>query len=173
MKRPDRRFLPAAVMAAAVVLLAGCAGQEQSGTPAHRISTWVSGTGAGSAIGTLEIDTRHIDQALARHDPVGVVRTICAVLASDGRTAYGTLPTPDSALTNDLAAAYQDAYLAGSTCYSAGNNASLLRKSANERAAVVAKLATAIERISSVTGQVPSTTTTTLPPGSTGDPFAG
>jgi hypothetical protein len=153
-------------------VLAGCAGQEQVGTPAHQVSTWVSGTGAGSSIGTVEADLRNVDLSLARHDPTGAIRSVCALLASDAAIGNGNLPTPDQALTDDLSNAYATAYDAGNDCYNgSGGNASLMAKSAALRAKTVAQLATAIARISVVTGHVPSTTTTTAPVSS--DPFAG
>jgi hypothetical protein len=164
--------LGAAALAMPVVL-AACAGAEQTGTPAHRVSTWVSGAGAGAAIGAIQADNTSVDRALAAHSSIGVVRTVCALLANDASAGNNNLPTPDTQLTTALENAYQVEYSAGNDCYSgASGNASLLRRSANERRQGAADLVKAVERITAVTGHVPSTTTTTSPSGNSGDPFA-
>lgn len=160
------------VTVAVPLLLAACAGAEMSGTPAHRISTWVSGAGAGPAIGAIEADNAAIDRALAAHSPAGIIRTACALLSNDASAGNSNLPTPDDQLTTALENAYQVEYSAGNNCYSgAGGNASLLRRSADERRQGAADLAQAVRRITAVTGQVPSTTTTTSPDGGDNDPF--
>ncbi|HEX4216978.1 MAG TPA: hypothetical protein VHZ02_01305, partial [Acidimicrobiales bacterium] len=62
------RVAALALMAiAAPLVLTACAGAEQSGTPAQRVDTWVSGAGAGPAIGAVEADNVAIDRALADH----------------------------------------------------------------------------------------------------------
>ncbi len=155
------------------VLLAACAGAEQSGTPAHRVSTWVSGAGAGSAIGEIQADNASVAKALATHSSSGAIRTVCALLSNDANAGNSNLPTPDAQLTTALEKAYEVEYSAGTDCYNgAGGNVSLLRRSANERRQGAADLAQAVARITAVTGHVPSTTTTTVPGGNNGDPFA-
>ncbi len=168
------RSAAAGLAVAGCLLLAGCAGQEQSGTPAHRVATWVSGSGAGASIGTVEADIRNVDLVLERHDPAGAVRSVCALLASDAANANGNLPTPDQTLSDELSKAYGTAYDAGNDCYDGaggGAAAGRLTTSATLRTRAVAQLALAIARIAAVTGKVPSTTTTTAPPGSNVDPF--
>jgi hypothetical protein len=165
--------LAAALVAFAVpVLLTACAGAEQSGTPAHRVSTWVSGAGAGSAIGTLQADNASIDRALAIRSSSGAVRTVCALLSNDASAGNDNLPTPDDQLTSALENAYEVEYSAGNDCYSgASGNATLLRRSAKERKEGAADLNKALRRIAAVTGHVPSTTTT-APSAGGSDPFA-
>jgi hypothetical protein len=151
-------------------LLAACAGEEQSGSPSARVTTWVSGAGGGAAIGTLRADVANVDYVLSRHEAAGSVRTACALLTNDAETAIGNLPTPDTELTDDLNTAYTDAAAAGDDCYSgASGNASLLGRSARERAKLAPLLTTAIDRIVSVTGRSPSTSTTA--PAGNLDPF--
>lgn len=165
------RFLAIGLVVTSVPLLTACAGAEQSGTPAHRVSTWVDGAGAGSAIGAIVADNATIARALAIGSSAGVLRTACALLANDASAGNSTLPSPDDRLTTALENAYQVEYSAGNNCYSgAGGNATLLRRSANERRQGAADLAQAVRRITIVTGQAPSTTTTTSPAGG-GDPF--
>lgn len=160
-------------LAMAAVALAGCAGQEQSGTPSARVSTWVSGAAGGAAIGTLRVDSANIDQALAHHEAPAAIKTVCALLTNDAETAIGNLPTPDGQLTTDLNNAYEKGAAAGDDCYQgAAGDASLLRRSAAERAALLPLLATALDRITSITGHTPSTSTT-APSGGCSDPFGG
>ncbi|MGH9080024.1 MAG: hypothetical protein ACRDYE_08150 [Acidimicrobiales bacterium] len=164
-----------AVLSALVVgavVLGGCAGQEQSGLPAARVATWVSGAGGGAAIGTLRVDAANVSQALARSDPPAAIKTVCALLTTDAETAIGNLPTPDTVLTEELNAAYEKAAAAGDDCYAgAGGEESLLSRSARERAQLASQLVTAVDRIIAVTGHPPSTSTTL--PADSGDPFAG
>jgi outer membrane murein-binding lipoprotein Lpp len=173
--RRVRRLAPLVVLVAILVgavLLAGCAGQEQSGTPAVRVSTWVSGAGGGAAIGTIEVDSRNIDQALAHHNSAAAIKEVCALLTNDAETAIGQLPTPDNQLTDDLNNAYTDGAAAGDDCYKgAGGTASLLKRSAEERQKLVPLIATALDRIVALTGHTPSTSTTQ--PAGSQDPFGG
>jgi hypothetical protein len=158
------------IILAGASVLAGCAGQEQSGPPAARVSAWVSGAKGGAVVGTLEVDSRNIDLALSRHDPAAAIRTVCALLTNDAQTAIGNLPTPDIRLTNDLNAAYEDAAAAGDDCYAGSSgNGSLLRRSSDERARLMPLLAAALDRIAVTTGRTPSTSTTR--PAAGGDPF--
>lgn len=166
------RFAAVGLVAiAGPLVLSACAGAEQSGTPAQRVSTWVSGAGAGPSIGAIESDNAVIEKALATHRAAGVIRTACSLLASDATAGNSNLPSPDTQLTTVLENAYQVEYSAGNNCYSgAAGNASLLRRSADERRQGAADLAQAVQRIAAVTGKVPSTTTTTSP-GGNDDPF--
>jgi hypothetical protein len=164
-----------AVLALALApwLLAGCAGQEQSGTTSARVSTWVSGAAGGAAIGTLRVDSANIDQALLHHDSPAAIKTVCALLTNDAETAIGDLPTPDSQLTADLNRAYEKGAAAGDDCYQgAGGERPLLRRSTTERNELLPLLTAAVDRIRSLTGHTPSTSTT-APSGSCSDPFGG
>lgn len=166
------RVAALAAVVAGCALAAGCAGQEQSGPPAARVATWVSGGGGGAAIGTLRVDSANISQVLARHDPPAAVKTVCALLTTDAETALGNLPTPDAELTDELNTAYGEAVSAGNDCYAgAGGSTELLARSARERARLAAQLDSAVGRITAVTGHPPSTSTTQ--PADTGDPFGG
>ena len=170
-----RCTLPLVVMAVVIALgssfLAGCAGQEQSGTPAVRVTTWVNGASGGVAIGTVEVDARNVDLALAHHNTAAALRTVCALLTTDAQTAIGNLPTPDDQLTGDLNSAYEEGSAAGDDCYKGSEgNAALMRRSAEERKKLIPLLATAVDRIVVVTGHTPSTSTT-APSGAGNDPF--
>ncbi|MGD0391024.1 MAG: hypothetical protein ABSC41_00120 [Acidimicrobiales bacterium] len=175
-QRPVRVKSLALVGAALAVLCAsvvsGCT-LDETGPPATQVSGWLTTSGGGSAVGQVEADTRNIQLAIVRHDTAKALRTVCALLTTDAQTAIGNLPTPDTQLTNDLNAAYEDAASAGNDCYNGANgNASLLHRSAVERAKVVPMLGIALERIASITGHTPSTSTT-APADSGDDPFSG
>jgi hypothetical protein len=166
----------AGAVAAAVAIgsmgLAACSAQEQSGTPAHQVTAWVNGAGAGGSIGTVEVDIKNVDLAFHQNDPPGEIRSVCGLLVDDAGTANGNLPTPDQQLSDDLSAAYATAYDAGTDCYNGANgNQKLLATSATLRSKAQTQMNTAIARITAVTGKVPSTTTTTTPAGANVDPF--
>lgn len=159
------------VAVAVAALLGGCAGQEQSGSPAHRVTTWINGAG-GSGIGNVEVASRNVDLVLAQHNVPAAVREACALLSNEAQTAIGNLPAPDDLLTNQLNTAYMDATAAGDDCYhGAAGDTQLLARSSTERTRLVTLLAVAVQHIESVTGQVPTTDTTA--PQDSGDPFSG
>ena len=171
-RRPARRaFVLVAAGALGVWALAGCV--SQSANPAVRVSNWVSKVSGGAAIGTLEVDSANVDQAVNHHEAASAIKTVCALLTNDAETAIGNLPAPDDELTTDLNNAYEKAAAAGDDCYDgAGGNAKLLRRSAAERAALLPLLATAVDRIEAITGHTPSTSTT-APTAPCPDPFGG
>jgi len=155
----------------ATVVLGGCAGQEQSGTPAQRVTTWMDG-GGGSGIGNVEVASRNVDLVIARHNSAAAIREVCALLSNEAQTSIGNLPTPDEQLTNELNAAYQVATTAGDDCFKgASGDARLLARSAAERIRLIGMLTTAVDHVESMTGRTPTTATTTPPGG--GDPFGG
>jgi hypothetical protein len=172
------RLSSAAVVALAGVTatglaLAGCAGQEQSGTPAHRVDVWVRAGGGGTSIGTVEVDNRNVGHVIATHNASTAVKEACALLTNDAETAIGNLPTPDGQITTDLNRAYEKGAAAGDDCYQgAAGESSLLRRSATERAALLPLLTVALARIRAVTGHSPSTSTT-QPSGACSDPLGG
>jgi len=176
-RRSDGRRWGLVLLSVALVVgavaLGGCAGQEQSGDPAQRVTTWVDQGGGGSSVGNLEVDTKNVDLALSQHNKPAAIREVCDLLSNDAQTGVGNLPTPDDQLTNDLNNAYVDATNAGDDCYNgAGSNAALMAKSATERVRLSALLKIAVQRMETVMGRTP-TTDTTVPPTGGGDPFAG
>ena len=54
------RVVAVLVVSTCAVALTSCAGADQEGSPAHRMSVWVSGTGLGPEIGTLVADNARI-----------------------------------------------------------------------------------------------------------------
>ena len=164
MKWPAGTGAVAAAVAIGSMALAGCAAQEQSGSLAHRVTSWVAGAGAGSSIGTVEVDIKNVNLAFRQSDPPGEIRSVCGLVVTDAGTANGNLPSPDQQLSDDLSAAYATAYDAGTDCYNGANgDKKLLATSTALRAKAQSQMATALDRITAVTGKVPSTTTTTAP----------
>jgi hypothetical protein len=85
--------------------LAGCASAEQTGTPAHRLKVWESGTSYHSEYATVLADVARIDAARAAGDNPAVVEFDCVTLGQDVSKDYIQLPTPDQAMSNDLSEA--------------------------------------------------------------------
>jgi len=177
-RRPDRttngvhRTVRAASAALVLALgVGGCAGAEQSGSPAHRVSTWIDG-GGGSGIGNVEVATRNVDLAIATHNKPSAVRLVCSLLSNEAQTSIGNLPSPDDQLTAKLNLAYEVATAAGDDCYrGAAGSPQLMARSATERARTLTLLGAAVDYVRSVTGHTP-TTETTAPQGNS-DPFGG
>ncbi len=129
----------------AAVALAGCAGQEQSGTPSARVSTWVSGAAGGAAIGTLRVDSANIDQAwpTTRRRPPS--RRCAPCSPTTPRPPSATCPHPTSSSPPISTTPTRRRPPPGTTATpGAAGNASLLRRSAAERAALLPLLATAL-----------------------------
>jgi len=150
--------------AACVVLLGlgltSCAGADQRGTPAHRISVWVSGTGLGGDMGNLVADNLRV----ARDVPngTGAVHAACGTLEYDAQVANGELPSPDPRVTTLLSKAYGLEGTAGTECYRAGATDKKLLAEAQRAMSQAEVLFSQVRaRIESIDGQVVATTTTT------------
>ena len=81
--------------------------------------------GGGAAIGAVEVDSRNVDLALSHHSRPPPSGRCAPCSPTTPQTAIGNLPTPDTQLTDDLNAAYEDAAAAGDDCYNgaSGNQA--------------------------------------------------
>ncbi len=158
-----RRHRPAVVTAAVLLVgsltLCGCT-LAQGGPPATQVTNWMSTSADGAAIGQVEVDSQNIDLALSHHDPPSEIKTVCALLTTDAQTAIGNLPSPDTTLTDDLNTAYEDAAAAGTDCYNGASGGALLRRSAADRNKIVPLLTVALDRVATITGHTPSTSTT-------------
>lgn len=159
------------VTLAGALLLGGCGAGVQAGRSPGQVSSWMSQSGEGASIGQVQADSKNVDLALRDHNSSAAIKTVCALLSNDALTAIGDLPSPDSTLTNDLNTAFEDGAAAGKSCYDgAAGPASLLRRSATERAKLSALLTVAVDRVDAITGHPPSTSTT-LAPDTSDDPF--
>ena len=137
------------------------------GTPAapqQRVKTWVASTKLGQDIGTLEGDGASVRRALAAHQDITAVHTVCAAMANDAQTFNDDLPSPDSTLTGLLARAYALEYDAAESCYRAPTPGSrLFAVSASDAARADGLFHRALGRIRLLTGTSVPTTTTTVP----------
>jgi hypothetical protein len=158
----SRRFIVAALVlltGASSIVLSSCAGEDQMGSPAHRMSVWVSGTNLGQDIGTLIADNARIPKVVA--NGAGAVHAACSTMLNDAEAANTELPSPDSEVTNWLTRAYSLEGTAANACYdSGGTDAQLLTESRRDTIKAEALFNRALQRIRAVAGQVPSTTTT-------------
>jgi hypothetical protein len=150
-----------ALTTAAAVTLTSCAGEDQMGSPAHRMSVWVNGTNFGEDIGTLVADNARI--AKVAPNGSGAVHAACGTLVTDAEMANTELPSPDPEVTDLLTQAYGLEGTAGNQCYDAGStNRKLLAESARNAIKAEALYNEVLQRIGAIDGKVPVTTTTTV-----------
>jgi len=158
-----RRRLRAAsvvVVLGSALTLTSCAGADQRGTPAQRMSAWVSGTGFGAQIGTLIADNARVPKDVA--SGTGAVHAACGTLLNDAQMAYTELPSPDPDVNQLLNDAYTLEQSAANDCYNAGaTDRKLLGKARREGIEAEALYDQALQRIRGIDGKpVPTTTTT-------------
>jgi hypothetical protein len=157
-----RRFLiPSLVLVTACAFtLTSCAGADQQGSAAHRMSVWVSGTTLGEDIGTLIADNARVPKDVP--NGTGAVHAACGTLLTDAEMANTNLPSPDPDVTALLTKAYGLEGTAANQCYDAGaTNKSLLAQSARNAIKAEALFQQALQRIRQINGRTVSTTTTT------------
>jgi hypothetical protein len=142
------------------VALTSCAGADQQGSAAHRMSVWVKGTGLGQDIGTLVADNARVPKVIP--NGTGAVHAACGTLVTDAEMANGELPAPDPEVTDLLTQAYSLEGTAGNQCYDAGaTDKTLLAKSARNTIRAEALYAEVLQRIRQIDGKTVATTTTT------------
>jgi hypothetical protein len=162
------------LLAPSLVLLTGCAltltscaGADQQGTAAHRMSVWVSGTSLGGDIGTLVADNARIPKEVANGS--GGMHAGCSTLLNDAQMANSSLPSPDPDVTDLLTKAYGLEGTAANQCYDAGvTNPKLLAESEHNTIKAEALYQEALQRIGVITGRTPVTTTTAGNTGNSG-----
>lgn len=152
------------------VTFSSCAGQDQMGSPRHRMSVWVSGTNFGQDIGTLVADNARIAKVVPNGS--GAVHAACGTLVTDAEMANTELPAPDPEVTDLLTKAYGLEGTAGNQCYAAGStNKKLLAESTRNAIKAEALYNEALQRIRAIDGTVPVTTTTVGNSGNSGGIF--
>jgi hypothetical protein len=152
------RILAAALVVVLGVAAASCAGEDQIGSPAHRMSVWVSGTGLGEDIGTLVADNARVPKETSS----GGMHAACGTMEQDADTANDELPTPDPQVTDWLSTAYGLEGTAATECYDAGStDTKLLVKAEASTKQADLLYERVLIRIQSIDGILPSTTTTT------------
>jgi hypothetical protein len=148
------------VMLGCALTLTSCAGADQQGSPAHRMSAWVSGTNFGAQIGTLIADNARIPMDVA--NGTGAVHAACSTLLNDAQMAYAELPSPDPGVNQLLNSAYTLEQSAANDCYNAGTtDTKLLTKAQREGIKAEALYNQVLQRMREIDGKpVPTTTTT-------------
>ena len=155
---------------ATAVAFTSCAGEDQMGSPAHRMSVWVNGTNLGADIATLVADNARIPKVVP--NGTGAVHAACGTLVTDAEAANTELPAPDPEVTDLLTKAYGLEGTLGNQCYDAGStNKSLLAQSARNAIKAEALYNEALQRIRAIDGTVPVTTTTVGNSGNSGGIF--
>ena len=167
------RWLPMAVLVllgATSVALSSCAGEDQMGSAAHRMSVWVGGTNLGPDIGTLIADNARIPEVV--RNGAGALHAACSTMLNDAEAANSELPSPDPEVTDLLNRAYGLEGTAANDCYdSGGTNTKLLTESRHDTIKAEALFNRVLQRIRAIDGQVPSTTTTVGNSGNSGGIF--
>jgi hypothetical protein len=157
-----RRFQVAFIVLVlgSALTLTSCAGADQRGSPAHRMSVWVSGTSFGADIGTLVADNARVPKDIA--NGTGAVHAACSTILNDAEMANTELPSPDPDVTDLLTQAYGIEGTAANDCYNAGaSDSKLLAQSEREGIKAEALFNEALQRIREIDGKSVSTTTTT------------
>ncbi len=162
------------VLAASLVLMTGCAltlsscaGADQEGSAAHRMSVWVSGTSFGEDIGTLLADNARVPKDVA--NGTGAVHAACGTLLNDAEMANTNLPSPDPDVTTLLTEAYGLEGTAANDCYNAGTtDKKLLGQSEHDTIKAEALYDQVLQRIRQIDGRAPVTTTTSGNTGNSG-----
>ena len=78
------------LMTGTAIALTSCAGADQQGSPAHRMSVWVNGTGFGEQIGTLIADNARVAKDVP--NGTGAVHAACSTIVNDADMANSSLP---------------------------------------------------------------------------------
>ncbi len=140
------------------------------GSPAHRMSVWVSGTNFGADVGTLVADNARIPKVVP--NGAGALHAACSTMLNDAEAANTELPSPDSEVTELLTRAYGLEGTAANDCYnSGGTDTKLLTESRRDSIKAEALYDQVLQRIRVVDGRVPSTTTTVGNSGNSGGIF--
>jgi hypothetical protein len=166
----NRRIKVAALVlfsGVSAVALTSCAGEDQMGSSAHRMSVWVSGTNFGADIGTLVADNARIPKVVP--NGAGALHAACSTMLNDAEAANTELPSPDPEVTDLLTQAYGLEGTAANDCYdSGGTNTKLLTESRRDSIKAEALYDQVLQRIRAIDGQAPSTTTTVGNSGNSG-----
>lgn len=148
------------LMTGCALTLTSCAGADQQGSAAHRMSVWVSGTTLGQDIGTLLADNTRVPNDVV--NGTGAVHAACGTLLNDAEMANTNLPSPDPDVTALLTQAYGLEGTAANQCYDAGaTNKKLLAQSEHNAIKAEAVFDQVLQRIRQIDGRSVSTTTTT------------
>ena len=148
------------LMLGSAFTLTSCAGADQQGDAAHRMSAWVGGTSFGADIGTLIADNARVPKVAANGS--GALHAACSSTLNDAQMAYAELPSPDPDVNQWLDSAYTLEQTSANDCYdAAGPHTKLLTESLRDGIKAEALFNEALQRIRQIDGKAVSTTTTT------------
>ena len=160
MRRPLLAPLVVLVLGISAVILTSCAGADQQGDAAHRMSAWVGGTSLGEDIGTLVADNARVPKVATNGS--GALHAACSTTLNDAEMAYAELPSPDPDVTQWLDSAYALEQTSANDCYdAAGPHTTLLTKSVRDGIKADALFNEVLQRIRQIDGKAVPTTTTT------------
>ena len=125
--------------------------------------------GFGEDIGTLMADNARIPKVAANGS--GALHAACGTLVTDAEMANTELPSPDPDVTDLLYKAYGLEGTAGNECYDAASSHQLLAESQRNAIKAEALYNEVLQRIRTIDGQAPVTTTTAGNSGNTGGIF--
>lgn len=161
-----RALVASLVLCSAALALSACAGADQEGSVAHRMSVWVNGTNFGGDIGTLVADNARI--AKVAPNGAGALHAACSTMINDAEMANSSLPSPDPTVTDLLTQAYGLEGTTGNDCYNGASNPKLLAESEHDGIKADALYDEVIQRIRAIDGKAPVTTTTSGNSGNSG-----
>lgn len=98
--------------------LAACS--NMSGTTAQQVREWSNGAGYSADNAQLNSDLQSLAAGKRLRDLRGL-RTACAGFGVDAATLQGELPTPDTAITDEINNAMTSFYNASLSCYAASS----------------------------------------------------
>jgi hypothetical protein len=157
----------AVILTASALILTSCAGADQQGDAAQRMSAWARGTSLGGDIGTLIADNARVSKIAP--NGAGALHAACSTLLNDAQMAYAELPSPDPDVTQLLNDAYDLEQTAANDCYDAGTtDEKLLTTSERDGIKADALYQEVIDRVRQIDGRAPVTTTTSGNSGNTG-----
>jgi hypothetical protein len=156
----------AALVFLAALFLTSCAGADQVGSPAHRMSVWVNGTGFGEQVATLVADNARIAKVAPRG--AGALHAACSTMINDAERANSSLPSPDPTVTDLLTQAYGLEGTAGNQCYDGASDPKQLARAEHNGVKADALYQHVLQRIRTIDGRTPVTTTTSGNTGNSG-----
>ena len=99
-------------------MAAGCS--NTGGSTRVQVGAWASGASYDSANSQIDSDLSYLAKA-QRSAAFKAFQVNCEGFSGDVETLYETLPTPDTALTNELNAAFTSWFNAAATCAKASS----------------------------------------------------
>ncbi|NNN20522.1 MAG: hypothetical protein HKL80_00780 [Acidimicrobiales bacterium] len=91
---------------------------DMSGSAQSRMKSWMEGTSLVSSSQQILTDIKNIKVSI-KGDDLSSLHSLCVVLGNDVQDANGNLPSPNTAVTNELTLGYSQIYNLTISCYKA------------------------------------------------------